>query len=154
MKSANWISATGRSPCRAMPMATPTMEDSASGVSITRCSPNSSRKPAVTRNTPPRAPTSSPMTSTRSSDFISSNRVSWIVLTRFFSVISRSLLFGEDVPHDSLGVGIRSVPGLLDRRVHLRLQLGPELLRAVVVEEPRLLEVLPEQEYGIVLTGL
>src|SRR6266516_2677855 len=86
MKSANWISATGRRPCRAMPIATPTMEDSASGVSITRISPNSSKNPAVTRNTPPRAPTSSPRIRTRSSACISSWRVSWMVWTTFFSV--------------------------------------------------------------------
>ena len=37
MKSANSISATGRSPCSAIPIATPTIADSARGVSITRC---------------------------------------------------------------------------------------------------------------------
>ena len=37
MKSANSISAIGSSPCSAIPIATPTMPDSASGVSITRC---------------------------------------------------------------------------------------------------------------------
>ena len=40
MKSANWISAIGISPLSAAPMATPTMPDSASGVSSTRASPN------------------------------------------------------------------------------------------------------------------
>ena len=39
MKSANWISATGTRPLIAEPMATPTMHDSASGVSSTRASP-------------------------------------------------------------------------------------------------------------------
>ena len=45
---------------------------SSSGVSSTRSSPNSSRKPIVARNTPPRAPTSSPRTTMRSSRRISS----------------------------------------------------------------------------------
>ena len=40
MKSANWISAIGLNPFRAAPMATPTIADSASGVSSTRDSPN------------------------------------------------------------------------------------------------------------------
>ena len=39
MKSANWISAMGRMPFTAAPIATPTMQDSASGESITRSSP-------------------------------------------------------------------------------------------------------------------
>ena len=38
----------------------PTIELSASGVSITRASPNSACRPSVARNTPPRGPTSSP----------------------------------------------------------------------------------------------
>src|SRR5579884_2051607 len=67
MKSANWISAIGRSPSIAIPIATPTIEASASGVSTTRCGPNSSRNPFVMRKTLPRAPTSSPMIRTRSS---------------------------------------------------------------------------------------
>src|SRR6266516_868886 len=67
-------------------MATPTIEDSASGVSMTRFSPNSSRNPAVARNTPPRAPTSSPRTNARSSAFMASHSVSWTVWTMFFSV--------------------------------------------------------------------
>ena len=45
MKSANWISATGSSPCSAIPIAMPTIPDSASGVSITRSSPNSVHQP-------------------------------------------------------------------------------------------------------------
>ena len=39
MKSANWISATGRSPFIAAPIAAPTIIDSVSGVSMTRSSP-------------------------------------------------------------------------------------------------------------------
>ena len=42
MKSANWISGTGRSPATAAPIETPTIIDSDSGVSRTRSPPNSS----------------------------------------------------------------------------------------------------------------
>src|SRR5919108_3642522 len=152
MKSANWISATGSRPCRAMPMATPTIEDSARGVSMTRCSPNSWRKSAVTRKTPPRAPTSSPMTRTRSSPFISSHRVSWRVWTMFFS--ATSALLGEDVPKRRLRIGVRRLPRLVDGPVDLRLELLPEGLHAVVVGEAHLLQVAAEHHQGILLAGL
>src|SRR5437588_675579 len=75
MKSANWISTMGRSPARASPMPTPTIPDSARGVSSTRASPNSSYRPSVARNTPPRGPTSSPSTITRSSAAMRSRSV-------------------------------------------------------------------------------
>src|SRR5688572_30501392 len=113
-----------------MPMATPTIEDSARGVSITRSSPNSCMKSAVTRNTPPRAPTSSPRISTRSSAFISSQSVSWTVLTRFFSVTSA--LLGEHVLHGRLRLGVGLVPRFLDGRVDLFLQLDSQRLDLVV----------------------
>ena len=71
MKSANCISATGRSPISAAPVAPPTIAVSESGVSITRHAPNSSWKPAVTLNAPPYTPTSSPRTKTRLSRRIS-----------------------------------------------------------------------------------
>ena len=72
MKSANWISATGRSPFIAAPIDAPTIIDSVSGVSMTRSSPNSAHRPSVARNTPPFLPTSSPRTTTDSSRRISS----------------------------------------------------------------------------------
>src|SRR5450759_1113294 len=72
MKSANWISTIGMRPFSAAPTATPTIADSASGVSSTRASPKRAYRPSVAPNTPPFRPTSSPMTSTRSSRSISS----------------------------------------------------------------------------------
>src|SRR5512145_887930 len=54
-----------------MPMAMPTMAPSASGVSMTRCSPNFLSSPSVTRKTPSSTPTSSPRTITSSSRSIS-----------------------------------------------------------------------------------
>ena len=62
MKSANWISGTGRRPATAAPIETPTIIDSVSGVSSTRSPPNSSYSPSVARKTPPFLPTSSPST--------------------------------------------------------------------------------------------
>ena len=53
MKSANCISATGRRPISAAPVAPPTIAVSESGVSSTRHGPNSSWKPSVTLNAPP-----------------------------------------------------------------------------------------------------
>src|SRR5579885_3643710 len=85
MKSANWISATGRMPFSAAPIATPTIPSSASGVSITRPSPNRSRSPSVALKTPPFTPTSSPITSTRSSRPISAASVSRTVSTIVFN---------------------------------------------------------------------
>src|SRR3954463_11763386 len=78
MKSANCISATGRIPSIAAPTAVPTIADSASGVSHTRSGPNSSKKPSVTLNAPPKAPMSSPRQNTVSSLRISSRRPSEI----------------------------------------------------------------------------
>src|SRR5438105_4047226 len=88
MKSANWISATGISPLSAAPMATPTMHDSASGVSSTRSSPNLACRPSVARKTPPFLPTSSPSTQTRSSRSISSSSASRMPSIRVLTAIS------------------------------------------------------------------
>ena len=52
-KSANCISATGRMPMIAAPVAPPRIAVSDSGASITRHAPNSSWKPSVTLNAPP-----------------------------------------------------------------------------------------------------
>ena len=65
-------------PSTAAPIALPMIADSASGVSITRSGPNSSRKPSVTLKAPPKTPMSSPITKTRSSARISSRIASEI----------------------------------------------------------------------------
>src|SRR6185369_10350679 len=88
MKSANWISTTGTMPYKAMPTAQPTMPFSLSGVSITRSSPNSSCRPAVTRNTPPTLPTSSPITTTRLSRRIAERSASLTAITMFICGIA------------------------------------------------------------------
>ena len=53
MKSANCISATGRMPIIAAPVAPATIAVSLSGASITRHGPNSSWNPSDTLNAPP-----------------------------------------------------------------------------------------------------
>ena len=59
------ISATGRIPVIAAPIAAPTIACSEIGVSQTRLGPNSSNSPTVVLNTPPAAPMSSPRQTTR-----------------------------------------------------------------------------------------
>ena len=63
-KSENISSAIGRRPVIAAPIAAPTIACSLIGVSRTRSGPNSSNRPSVSLNTPPAAPTSSPMRTT------------------------------------------------------------------------------------------
>ncbi len=53
MKSMNWISAMGRMPVNAAPVATPAMAASEIGVSRTRSSPYFWTSPSVTPKAPP-----------------------------------------------------------------------------------------------------
>src|SRR5690349_14930121 len=85
MKPMNCISATGFKPCAARPMLMPAISVSASGVSKTRAEPKRCCRPAVARNTPPFAPTSSPSSTTLSSA-ASSCASAWV--TASTSVIS------------------------------------------------------------------
>ena len=73
-KSLNMISAIGRRPVMAAPMAAPTMACSLIGVSRTRVGPNSSASPTVALNTPPAEATSSPRKTTDGSA-----RISWAI---------------------------------------------------------------------------
>src|SRR3974390_1274825 len=63
----NWISATGLSPCAAIPTQSPLISSSESGVSRTRSTPKRRCKPDVARKPPPFVPTSSPNTTTSGS---------------------------------------------------------------------------------------
>src|SRR5579871_759995 len=76
MKSANWISATGRIPRMARPTEMPAIAVSAIGMSTTRSGPKRSSRPSVARKTPPRRPMSSPRTRTVGSRSISSRSAS------------------------------------------------------------------------------
>ena len=65
------ISAIGRKPVIAAPIAAPMIACSEIGQSRTRFGPNFSSRPTVDLNTPPAAATSSPRNTTRSSRSIS-----------------------------------------------------------------------------------
>src|SRR5215212_7690956 len=127
MKSANCISATGFMPSIAQPTAVPMMAFSASGVSQTRASPNSSMNPSVTLKAPPNAPMSSPRQKTDSSARISSRSPS-LMACRYVSsgmycllgpVRPRCLAVAERLP----AVGEHAVLGL--RAVGHRLRQRP-----------------------------
>src|SRR5512143_2374801 len=91
MKSENSISATGRRPFIAIPIAMPRMPPSFSGVSITRSGPNRRSNPSVARKTPPSRPTSSPRTQTDGSRAISVASASLIALISVTSAIASPL---------------------------------------------------------------
>src|SRR5215217_41299 len=151
MKSANSISATGRSPCSDIPIASPTIIDSASGVSMTRCSPNSSTNPCVILNTPPRAAMSSPSTTMRSSDAISSWRVSWIAVTTFFSVTS-ALGVAAELERGRVRVG--RVPRVVDLPVDVLADPGSDALERLLVGGAVFREVGGEDPDRILVLGL
>ena len=75
-KSTNMISATGRMPTSAAPVAAPTMVFSEMGVLRTRSAPNSSNRVRVTPKAPPCLAMSSPMRKTAGSRSISSRSAS------------------------------------------------------------------------------
>ena len=77
MKSSYMISATGRMPWSAAPMAAPASAISEIGVLRTRVGPNSSSIPCVTPIEPPISAMSSPMTKTSSSW-----RIAWTSASR------------------------------------------------------------------------
>src|SRR5215469_16653390 len=142
MKSANWISATGIRPFRAAPMATPTMPDSARGVSSTLASPNRACRPSVARNTPPFLPTSSPSTQTRPSRSISSVSASRTPSIRVLIAISGRLR--EQVPLQVGGVRRLRRLRLPDGLLHLGRALLLEPLVVVVGEQVLVHQVVPE----------
>src|SRR5262249_1627349 len=109
-------------------MLMPTIADSEIGVSTTRISPNSSDRPCVTPNAPPYGPTSSPSTNTFGSRRISSASASRIA-SRYESSF---LMFLESFSPVEIRDGVsgirirrahRVVDGVIDRRLHLRLDL-------------------------------
>src|SRR5690606_7733507 len=152
MKSANWISATGRRPYAAAPMAAPTISDSVSGVSNTRMGPNSSISPSVTRKTPPRTPTSWPRTNTRSSRRISSASASWIASRNVLTATGpRSPSLREHVPHQIRRFGIRSRFRVGDGFVDIRRELPPQLLVVRLGQDAAGQGVLPQLAHRIVL---
>src|SRR5262245_28981966 len=114
----------------------PTMAPSASGVSITRCSPNLARRPSVTRNTPPSTPMSSPRTRTSSSRSISCMRarlMAWTIVSFRCSVIlgSSSAVGLDRSPVRGLAARSELPLELRALRPELRRRLGIDLLEAI-----------------------
>src|SRR3984893_10961810 len=134
----NWISPTGFSPCTAMPMQSPLIRSSASGVSRTRSDPKRSCSPTVARKTPPLTPTSSPSTTTLGSSCIarasarlmaSTNVTSDIVLSREFTPL-RDIGLGqlaiEMIEHGFRPAWLRCQIAF-DRRLDAFMALGGKL---------------------------
>src|SRR5262245_50035701 len=135
------------------PTAVPRIPASASGVSTQRSAPKRSCSPAVARKTPPRRPTSSPITRTESSRSISTWSASLTAST------SRRSAIPEDPPQlcEVVRLGRRRVAVRVledERRVRGRLGLGlgdplphelerllPDLLGALVAQDSRADEV-------------
>src|SRR5512143_1875074 len=156
MKSENSISATGRRPLIAIPIAIPTIPSSFSGVSITRSGPNRWSNPSVARNTPPPRPISSPRTPTDGSRAPSVASAALIALIRVASAI------GSPFPREQGVALLGKVPGdlrvdilehalqrngrgsfrRLDRGAHVLLRHG--ILRGRVLEQAPPLEVRGE----------
>src|SRR5205809_2521311 len=125
MKSSYMISATGRMPCSAAPIAAPASAISEIGVFRTRAGPNSSSIPCVTPIEPPISAMSSPRTKTSSSSRIaveSASRTASRYETSGIDVL-------ECVVRRRVGAGLRELDRPLDHLGHLRVELG-ELLVA------------------------
>src|SRR4029077_893761 len=167
MKSANWISATGRRPPIAAPIEVPTIWLSVSGVSITRSSPNSAQRPSVARKTPPFLPTSSPSTMTVSSRSISSRMPSRIASMKVLSAISRRAsrpslagapgrwllgrpVLGVDPLHRGRRLRIRLGLGVVRRVVDGGLDGGLDPGRGLLREDPGLDQLRPEARHRVV----
>src|SRR5436190_12697825 len=122
-------------------MLMPTIADSEIGVSTTRSSPNSSKRPCVAPNAPPYAPTSSPRTKTFGSRRISSASASRIA-SRYES--SR-IEIGRSVSRIRVRRIRREFDGIIYRRLHAIFNLG--LL--VVRQDVQPLQVRRERRYRI-----
>src|SRR5262249_27568832 len=104
-----------------MPTAMPAIRPSASGVSATRSEPKRCCRPAVARNTPPLMPTSSPMTTTRSSSSIARASARLMPSTSVMFDIALLLL-----------AELGSLPGVLARQSRVEMLehlLGPRRRR-------------------------
>src|SRR6266853_2609867 len=122
-KSPNMMSTIGRMPAIAAPTPMPEKPASEIGVSMIRSLPNSSTSPVSTLNVVPASATSSPMRMTFGSRRISSAMASLMASpkdsSRTFVAVSSIDVLG-DLARVRIGRGDRE----LDRRIHLRDQLG------------------------------
>src|SRR3954451_24026647 len=124
MKSSYMISATGRMPCIAAPIAVPASAISEIGVLRTRCGPNSASMPCVTPIEPPISAMSSPMMKTSSS--------SRIAVTNASRTASRYVSSGIDVLERVLRRRVGAVLRELHRRLDDLRHLGVDLCEILV----------------------
>src|SRR3954468_1472901 len=124
MKSSYMISATGRMPCIAAPIAVPASAISEIGVLRTRSGPNSASIPCVTPIEPPISAMSSPMMKTSSS--------SRIAVTNASRTASRYVSSGIDVLERVLRRRVGAVLRELHRRLDDLRHLGVDLCEIVV----------------------
>src|SRR3984957_8647938 len=152
----NWISATGFSPCVAMPTDMPAMVASAKGVSCTRSLPKRSCSPAVARNTPPFAPTSCPITTTFGSCCISQPCAIAMASTMVIVANSMTAGFGavfagnapllvqmggkrcEQMLEHCIGRWLRSTEIFADRRIDAERALFEQRLFLVGIPDSRI----------------
>jgi hypothetical protein len=97
-----------------MPMATPAIAVSASGVSITRSGPKRACNPTVARNTPPFTPISSPRSTTSGSCSLAWTRAILTACTRLISAMAASA-----VGRETLGLSALLQEGFRQRRVEM-----------------------------------
>src|SRR4051812_16981441 len=118
-KSPYCTSAMGRMPVIAAPMATPAIPASEIGVSRMRSCPNSSGRPSVTVNAPPKPP-GTPISSPRQKT-VGSRRISSRIPSRSASAIVIVGMSGKTLPENVkeriLGPGRRACLGEGDRLV-------------------------------------
>src|ERR1700749_4533020 len=124
MKSSYMISATGRMPCSAAPIAAPASAISEIGVLRTRSGPNSASRPCVTPIEPPISAMSSPMMKTSSS--------SRIAVASASRTASRYVSSGIDVLQGILGCRVGTVLREPDGRLDDLGPLGVELVELLV----------------------
>src|SRR3954463_3460673 len=132
MKSSYMISAIGRMPCSAAPIAAPASAISEIGVLRTRSLPNSPSRPWVTPIEPPISAMSSPMMKTSSS-----SRIAVAIASR---TASRYVISGIDVLQRVLGRGVGAVLRELDRGLDDLRHLGVELAELVLRHPDPLLQ--------------
>src|SRR5262245_14203096 len=125
----------------AAPTPTPVNPDSAIGVSMTRCSPNSLSRPCVTLYAPSYRPTSSPITNTRGSRRISSRRARFSASRYVMTATPLVLVHVGEQPlrgrlRGSLGKRHRLVDGIVDGSLDGRdIGLGEHSLARAPVDE-------------------
>src|SRR5690348_5147876 len=135
-----------------MPMAAAMMPPSAIGVSSTRCSPYLRCSPSVTRNTPPKYPTSSPRITTRGSRPSITSLAELSACTMFMRAMRSALVrAGRRAVRVLPRGGVCGVALPIEQRAHL-LALALQILRHVaeyVLEHGERIEERPVRERSV-----